>query len=224
MTTRDRKSTIRFWYPNVVPRSVTSTLSFPVERTLSMAWRISGGDRNCPFLILTARPVGPSPTARSRVIATRRVPSGPRSALGLPELPAGTDKAPEERMGEHRLRLELGMELAGQEIRMVLDLHDLHETAIGGLAADPHSLLQHGVEVLPVHFVAVAVPLADLRPAVGAMRLRPRFQDTRPFSEAHVPSHALHSLQLPQLVNHRIRGARIELCRVGVLQAADVAR
>src|SRR5439155_26437642 len=141
--------------------------------------------RSCSSPSITQGPAmnargAPSPTARSRAISTRRVRSGPRSALGLPELPAGTDKAPEERMGEHRLRFEFGMELTGQEVRMVRDLHDLHEAAIGRLAAHAQTLPQHGVEILPVHLVAVPVALADLRPAVGAMCLRSRLEDARP--------------------------------------------
>src|SRR3989442_4899178 len=108
----------------------------------------------CVSLSITHGPAmsargAPSPIASSRLISTRRVRPAPGSALGLPELLAGTDEAPEEGVGEHRLRLELGMELAGQEIRMVRYLHDLHEPAVGRLSAAPKSLLYHSVSILP---------------------------------------------------------------------------
>src|SRR5262245_24304986 len=199
----------------------------PQERAIAARERAMR--RACSSLSRTQGPAmnardAPPPTARSRAISTRRVPWRPRSALGLPELLAGTDKAPEERVGEHRLRLEFGMELAGQEVRMIRNLHDLDETPIGGLAAHPEPLLQHGVEVLPVDFVAVAVPLADLGLPVGALGLRPRLQDARPLPETHVPPHPLHALELAQLVDHRVRGPRIELGGTGALQAAPAAR
>src|SRR5882762_7081478 len=139
--------------------------------------------RACASLSITQGPAmsasgAPAPIARSRVISTRRAGPPPGSALGLPELLAGTDEAPEEWMGEHRLRLELGMELTGQEIRVVRDLHDLHEAAVGCFAAHPQPFLDHGVEVLPVHLVSMTVTLADLRLAVGVLGLRGRHQHT----------------------------------------------
>src|SRR2546426_10927426 len=100
----------------------------------------------------------PSPIASSRLISTRRVRPAPGSALGLPELPAGTDEAPEEGVGEHRLRLELRMELAGEEVRVVGDLHDFHEAAVGRLAGPPQPRPLRSVPGRPVHLVAVAVP------------------------------------------------------------------
>src|SRR2546428_3387953 len=109
----------------------------------------------CVSLSITHGPAmsargAPSPIAISRLISTRRVRPAPGSALGLPELLAGTDEAPEEGVGEHRLRLELGMELAGQEIRMVRYLHDFHEPADGGPPTAPAALSFHGVMLPPV--------------------------------------------------------------------------
>src|SRR2546422_6676977 len=118
--------------------------------------------RACVSLSITHGPAmsargAPSPIASSRLISTRRVRPAPGSALGLPELFAGTDEAPEQGVGEHRLRLELGMELAGQEIRMIRDLHDLHEPAVRRFLAYPQPFLHHGVEILPDHPLPVTV-------------------------------------------------------------------
>src|SRR2546425_9810468 len=122
--------------------------------------------RACVSLSITHGPAmsargAPSPIASSRLISTRRVRPTPGSALGLPELFAGTDEAPEQGVGEHRLRLELGMELAGQEIRMIRDLHDLHEPAVGRFAASPQPFLHPCGVVVPVHLRTVAMTLPD---------------------------------------------------------------
>src|SRR5204863_3319638 len=61
----------------------------------------------------------------------RRLPR-PRPAVAVVE--AGPDEVREERMRRERLALELGMELDGHEPRMLLDLGDLHELAVRGLA------------------------------------------------------------------------------------------
>src|SRR3989442_12169552 len=111
--------------------------------------------RACVSLSITHGPAmsargAPSPIASSRLISTRRVRPAPGSALGLPELFAGTDEAPEQGVGEHRLRLELGMELAGQEIRLIRDLQDLPQRTVGRFAPDPPPLLHPGVQILPV--------------------------------------------------------------------------
>src|SRR6266581_472721 len=185
--------------------------------------------RACASLSITHGPAtsargAPPPMARSWLISTRRVRPGPWSALGLPELPAGTDEAPEERVREHRLRLELRMELAGQEIRVIRNLHDFHEATIGRLPAHPQTPLHHGVEICPVYLVAMTVPFADLRLSIGVVGLRARLEDAGPLPEAHVASHAFHSLELAQLVDHRVRCGRVELRGVGVLEPADVAR
>src|SRR5437773_5728497 len=102
----------------------------------------------CSSLSITQGPAmkasgEPPPIARSPVIATRRVRPRPGSALGLTVPLAGTDEAPEERMREHRLRLELGVELAGQEIRMLRDFDDFHEASVRGLSADPETAPRH---------------------------------------------------------------------------------
>ena len=60
-----RKSTMRSWYPNVVPRSVIMTLSLPLSRTFPTANCMDSGDMNWPFLTFTQRPVRAAATKRS---------------------------------------------------------------------------------------------------------------------------------------------------------------
>src|SRR5262245_32598814 len=102
----------------------------------------------------------PPPTGTARV-------GGLPSAGGRPVAFAGIDEAPEQRVGLDRLRFELGMELTGEEIRVIGDLDDLDEPAVRSLAGDPHAALLEIVHVPALDLVAVAVPLADLRATVG---------------------------------------------------------
>src|SRR4249920_95323 len=106
----------------------------------------------CSSLSITHGPArnarrSPPPIASRASTATRRV-GEPASARGLPEPLAGIDEAPEEWMRLHRLRLELGVELTGQEVRVVGDLHDLHEPVIGGVAGHLHPAPFHVIQVL----------------------------------------------------------------------------
>ena len=59
-------------------------------------------------------------------------------------LVAGGDEVAEERMRLERLGLELGMELAAEEVRMVGDLDDLDVGAVGGRAGDAQAVRRSG--------------------------------------------------------------------------------
>ena len=73
----------------------------------------------------------------------------------------GRDKTDEERMRSGRATLELRMELAGDEVRVLRQLHDLHQLAVGRRASHLQAsrldrlLLLRAVRKL----VAVAMPL-----------------------------------------------------------------
>src|SRR5262245_25734445 len=116
------------------------------------------------------------------------------------------------------------MELTGEEIRVIGDLDDLDEPAVRSLAGDPHAALLEIVHVPALDLVAVAVPLADLRATVGLVGGRAGLEEAGPLAEPHVATHLVDALQLAELVDHRVRGVRIELGRVGVLQPRHVAR
>ena len=61
-----------------------------------------------------------------------------------------------------RLRLELGMKLAAQKVRMPRQLHNLNISRIGCGAADAQAAAGQQRFVLAVKLVAVPVALADL--------------------------------------------------------------
>src|SRR5258707_14210565 len=80
----------------------------------------------------------------------------------LAVLVARFDERAEQRMRLQRLGLELGMELAAQEIRMVGNLYDLHVSPIGRSAGDAQSASGQHRFIFAVELIAVAMSLADL--------------------------------------------------------------
>src|SRR5581483_11342193 len=115
------------------------------------------------------------------------------------------DKRREQRMRLQRLRLELGMELAAQEVRMVRDLHNLH---VRPIRRRPRDLQPRGGQrlfVLAVELVTVPMTFADLLRAISLRRQRSRLQLARPRAQAHGSAQLLHSAQLAQLVDHPVR-------------------
>ena len=71
-------------------------------------------------------------------------------------------------MRYHGLGLELRVELAAEEPRMLVQLDNLHQVAIRRGAADRSARLFQWLTVGVVELVAMAVPLADLALTVGA--------------------------------------------------------
>src|SRR5438128_5276155 len=71
------------------------------------------------------------------------------------------DEVPEERRRARRPRLELRMELARDEPRVVRELDDLDEPAFVDRAGDDESMLDEARPEVVVHLVAVPMPLVD---------------------------------------------------------------
>src|SRR5262245_31295601 len=81
-----------------------------------------------------------------------------------------TNESRKERLRCRWLRLEFGMELHGQEPRMIGYLDDFDQRFVGAESGERHAV---GYKLLPIHvveFIAVSVPLADLFAAVASMR------------------------------------------------------
>src|SRR5437867_8103977 len=64
-------------------------------------------------------------------------------------------------MGLPRPRAELGMELAGDEVRVLGDLDDLDQLLLGPDPGDAQARLLQAREIVVVHLVAVAMSLLD---------------------------------------------------------------
>src|SRR5947199_9390034 len=70
----------------------------------------------------------------------------------------------------------------------------------------------------------MAMALLNFFHLVRAISEAVRFQLARPGSQSHGAAELVDAFQLAKLENDAMRSARIELCRVGVFQTADVAR
>src|SRR6266852_4408677 len=91
----------------------------------------------------------------------------------------------EQRMWLQRLRLELGMELAADEMRMVGQFDHLNVSAIGRRTGNSQSRRHHRLLVFAVEFVAMAVALADFQLAVDLAGQRVGFNFESPCAQPH---------------------------------------
>ena len=113
-------------------------------------------------------------------------------------------------------RLELRVELAGHEPRVVLELDDLDEPAVGRLAGQHHAGRLERLAVAVVHLEAVAMPLVDDLLAVDRGGLRAGRQLGRIEAEAHRAALVLHLALVGHEVDDGVLGEHVELGRVGV--------
>src|SRR5271157_5515357 len=134
------------------------------------------------------------------------------------------DERRKQRMRLQRLRLELGMELAAQEVGVVGNLDDLDVGAVGRCAADAQSACGKRALVLAVELVPMAMTLADLVPPVRLVRQGAGLKLAGPCAQTHRSTQLFHPAQLAQLVNDAMRGRWIKLTRVRLLESADIAR
>ena len=95
------------------------------------------------------------------------------------------NKRPKQRMGLQWLGLELGMELAPDEMWMIRQLHHLHIGAVWSRSGNAQAAGHQWLLVLAVEFVTMAVPLADLEHTVNPMRQRIRLDPASPRTQPH---------------------------------------
>ena len=157
----------------------------------------------------------PSRQRASRLDGERAAPTRARAALE-----GRADEPAEERRRPRRARLELRVELARDEPRMVGQLDDLDEPALLERARDDEPVLDELVAELVVDLVAVPVALVDRRLAVDLARARALAELDRLRAEAHRAAEVLDLLLLGQQVDHRVRRLRVHLGRVGALEPA----
>ena len=127
-----------------------------------------------------------------------------------PMLQGGADEGGEERMRFEGLGLEFGVELAAQEPRVIGSFDDFDVVFVGGAASDSKTRGDKSFLVFAVELVAVAMALADIGGAVSFIGERTGFEPAGPSTEAHGAAHFVHAQQFAQLVNHAMRGLRIE--------------
>src|SRR5712671_4633120 len=123
-----------------------------------------------------------------------------------------------------RLRLELRMELAPNEMRMIWQLHHLYVSSIWSRPRDAQPRRDHRLFILAIEFVAMAVAFADLKLAIDLVRQRVRLNLASPRPQPHGAAQFFHAAQLAQLVDHAMGRRGIELARVCLDQSNHVPR
>src|SRR5437870_4144335 len=145
--------------------------SLPFDRILSTTFFMSRGATNCPFFTFTGLPVAAAARIRSVWrqrnagiwITSRTSAAGSTSLTWWTSDSTGIFKASRtlRRMRLPRPRAELGMELAGDEVRVLGDLDDLDQLLLGPDPGDAQARLLQAREIVVVHLVAVAMSLLD---------------------------------------------------------------
>src|ERR1700686_1155688 len=123
-----------------------------------------------------------------------------------------------------RLRFELRMKLAADEMRMVRQFNHLHISAVRSRTGDAQARSSQRSLVFAIEFVTVPVAFADLSLPVNLMRQCPRLDLARPRAQTHGSTKFLDTAQLTQLINNPMRGRWIELAGIGFCQSANIAR
>src|SRR5690349_3604619 len=129
-------------------------------------------------------------------LSTRRRLMGNRRTLGLRQLRAfrrplaglarrGADELAEERLGAIRPRVELGVELGGDEEGVIWQLDHLDQPLVGRGSAADQALVFEPAAQLVVHLVAMAVALVDDGLAEDLARPRAVVQLDRIGAEPH---------------------------------------
>src|SRR5256885_4800276 len=211
-----------------IPSLTASSASASPTRTLSSSDSTTHGPamRNG---LLSAANLGapPAPPVPARPMSVRQLGQLARrrgACLELPVIDRGAYEPGEQRMGTHRPRLELGMELATDEPRMLRQLDHLHERAIGRQPGRPQAVLRQDIAVRVRYLVTVAMPLAHFRSVVRLGHARPGPQATGIGAEPHRAAHFLNPFLRAHQRDHRIRALGCELARVRIRDLADVAR
>src|SRR5712691_4271019 len=132
-------------------------------------------------------------------------------------------EAAEDRMAIERARLELRVELAGEEPRVIRQLDDLDEVAVGGDAGKHQPLLLEQRAEVVVELVTVAMPLGDLLLRVELLRERAVAEHAGISAEPHRGAFLREPLLADHQIDHGMRRLRVNLRGVRAGQAAHVA-
>src|SRR5579872_3304312 len=115
-----------------------------------------------------------------------------------------------------RFRLELGMELAPNKMRMVRKLNHLYISPVRSRPGNPQPARRQGLFILAVEFITMPMALADLKLPIDFMRQSSRLNLARPRPQPHGAAKFFHAAQLAQFVNHPVRSSRIKLAGIRV--------
>ena len=134
------------------------------------------------------------------------------------------DEGREERVRLVRLGLEFGMALHPEEPRVVFQLDDLDQAALGIPATDRHAGLLEARHVVVVDLKAVAVALGDDLLAVCLPRERAGLEFALVGAEAHRAALEDDMALFVHQRDDRMRGGHVEFHGVGVFEPEHIAR
>src|SRR4029077_6035746 len=138
---------------------------------------------------------------------------GGRAGPGAMLLARRAHEAGEQRVRPGWTRLELRVELTADEPRVIGQLDDLYERAVGREAGAAHAVFGEHVAIGVRNLVAMAMPLADLERPVGGARARAGRQLTGVGPQPHRPPQLLDPFLGAQQRDHRILALGGELAR-----------
>jgi len=116
-------------------------------------------------------------------LSLRVLAGGAGAALLL--FDGGADERGKERVWREGLGLELRVELTAEEPGMIRRFDDFHVMAVGRSPSDFQAGADQGRLVIAIELVAMAVALADVELAVGAMGERSRCKLAGPRAQTH---------------------------------------
>src|SRR6266545_2888542 len=192
---------------------------------VSIAWA-SLSITHGPAMSTSAPPPMLTPPTSTVERITRLPYHGRRGRMPVRDLVtmARVDESGEQRVRLQRLRLELGMELHRDVIRVRRQLDDFNELSVERAADDLEPFFGQRLFVQAIELVAMAMALVDDVAAIQRVRLRSRFQLARIGPEPHGATEVIDAEQVAQLVNDVRLGVRRALGRIRIGKAADVPR
>src|SRR5215471_16518275 len=117
-----------------------------------------------------------------------------------------------------RLAMELRVELAGDEKRMLRQFDDLHELAIGRMSAEPKPSFLKTFAVGVVEFVPVTMPFVYNECAIKPRRLCSHHKLAGLRAQPHGATLFRHPRLFVEHRNYRMRCVRIKLGRMRLVK------
>ena len=115
------------------------------------------------------------------------------------------------------------MELGAHEPGVVRQLHDLHQTAVGGQTRQNHALFLHLRPEIVAELIAVAVAFGDLPGAVQSGAAAALRQDAGVLSKPHGAALFRHVYLVRHQIDDRVPGGLGKFGGIGVLIPQDMA-
>ncbi len=135
----------------------------------------------------------------------------------------GFDERGEQRVRPGRPALELGVELTGDEPRVIGQLDHLHQTVVRGRTRHGQSVLLEKLSIFVIHFVTMSMTLFDLLIVIHPCHSRSLAKRGGVLPQPHGPTLLGDLLLRVHETNHRVRRVRVELQRIRLRASTHVS-